>query len=164
MRPDSLWAPWRITYLKSFRRKTKGCLLCQAARSRRDKDRYVFLRSAHAVGLLNIYPYNNGHVMIAPKRHVGRLGLLKNEELCDIMKQVGATTRRLDKILKPDGYNIGINIGRAAGAGIAKHLHVHIVPRWSGDTNFMPVCGSTKVISQSLDALYARLCRGKAKR
>jgi len=161
MRPDSLWAPWRLAYLKSFRRKKRGCLLCEAARCRRDRERYVFLRSAHAVGLLNIYPYNNGHVMIAPKRHVGRLDLLKNEELCDVMNQVAATTRRLDRILRPDGYNIGINIGRPAGAGIERHLHVHIVPRWHGDTNFMPVCGGTKVISQSLDALYGRLCRGK---
>ena len=164
MTHDVLWAPWRLPYLKSFAkgRRERGCLFCRAARARRPRDRYVFLRSRHAVGLLNIYPYNNGHVMIAPRRHTARLDLLKKEELCDMMEQVRAATRRLDRILKPEGYNIGINIGRAAGAGIDKHLHIHIVPRWSGDTNCMPVCSGTKVISQSLDALYAHLC-GKDK-
>jgi len=163
MRPDNLWAPWRITYLKDLRKKQQGCLLCRAARSRSDKEHRVFLRSAHAIGVLNIYPYNNGHAMIAPKRHVGRLERLRDAEMRDLMRQVVATTRRLDRVLRPEGYNIGINIGQAAGAGIDKHLHVHIVPRWKGDTNFMPVCDGTKVISQSLDALYARLC-GKKKR
>jgi len=162
MRHKNLWAPWRITYLKSFGKKSKGCLFCRAARSQKDGSNYVFLRSKHAIGILNIFPYNNGHMMIAPQRHVNTLDLLKNEELCDIMEQVRVTTRRLDKILKPEGYNIGINIGRAAGAGIDRHLHVHIVPRWNGDTNFMPVCAGTKVISQSLGALYRQLC-GKKK-
>ncbi len=160
MRPDILWAPWRLTYLKDFNKKQKGCLFCRALHSRRDRDSYVFLRSRHAIGILNIYPYNNGHVMIAPRRHVGAIGRLKTHELCDMMEQVQQTTRRLDRLLEPDGYNIGINIGRPAGAGIDKHLHVHVVPRWKGDTNFMPVFGGTKVVSQSLDALYRQLCRG----
>ncbi len=164
MRPDLLWAPWRLTYLKNFNKQKKGCLFCRALRSRRDQDRYVFLRSRHAIGLLNIYPYTNGHVMIAPRRHVGAIGRLKSDELCDMMEQVKEATRRLDRILRPDGYNIGINVGRTAGAGIDRHLHVHVVPRWKGDTNFMPVCAGAKVISQSLDALYRQLCCGAKKK
>jgi len=164
MRPDVLWAPWRLTYLKSFKKKKKGCLFCQALRSRRDADHYVFLRSRHAIGMLNIYPYNNGHTMIAPRRHVGQIHRLNSGELRDMMEGVRRVTRMLDRLLRPDGYNIGINIGRPAGAGIDRHLHIHIVPRWAGDTNVMPTLFGTKVISQSLDALYAGLRREAKKR
>jgi ATP adenylyltransferase len=166
MKTDALWAPWRITYLKTFRggQRRKGCLFCRAARSRRDRANYVFLRSPHMIGILNIFPYANGHVMIAPRRHAARLEQLNDEEICDMMVQVRATTRRLDKVLGPDGYNIGINIGRAAGAGIDRHLHVHIVPRWAGDTNFMTVAAGTRVIGQSLEAFYRLLCPAKKRR
>ncbi|MGE5279246.1 MAG: HIT family protein [Deltaproteobacteria bacterium] len=164
MKNGILWAPWRLPYLKSAAKKERGCLFCRAARLRRDRDGYVFLRSRHAVGLLNLYPYTNGHVMIAPRRHAGKLDALKNDELCDIMEQVREAVRRVEKALRPDGFNIGINIGRAGGAGIAGHLHVHIVPRWAGDTNFMRTCAGTKVISQSLNDLYGVLIRGNDKR
>jgi len=104
--------------------------------------------------MLNLYPYNNGHIMVAPIRHVGRLEKLKDREMLDIFKTLKETMVSLDKHLKPRGYNIGINLAADAGAGITGHLHLHIVPRFRGDTNFMPVLYNTKVISQSLDALY----------
>ena len=107
--------------------------------------------------MLNIYPYNNGHVMVAPRRHVKSLELLSEPELLDLMKLVNSTKLELDKKLKPDGYNIGMNIGKVGGAGFAGHVHVHIVPRWIGDTNFMPITADTKIVSESLDAMYKLL-------
>lgn len=107
--------------------------------------------------MLNLYPYNNGHLMVAPKRHKSALGDLRVEELTDLMLLLNQTTELIGKALKPDGYNIGINMGKVAGAGYPGHLHIHIVPRWAGDTNFMPVIANTKIISESLDALYKRL-------
>jgi ATP adenylyltransferase len=109
--------------------------------------------------MLNIYPYNNGHVMVSPLRHIASLEKLREEELNDLMKLVIKTKRILDRVLNPNGYNIGINLSRASGAGIVGHLHIHIVPRWVGDTNFMPVINQTKIVSQSLDELYKRLSR-----
>ena len=107
--------------------------------------------------MLNIYPYNNGHLMIAPYRHKGSLQDLNEYEMLELMVLTKKSVKELDKILKPDGYNIGINLGKVAGAGFPGHLHVHIVPRWNGDTNFMPVLTKTKIISESLDSLYKRL-------
>ena len=107
--------------------------------------------------MLNLYPYNNGHVMVAPYRHVRSLELLSDAEVVDIMKLVIKTKTRLDKLLKPDGYNIGMNLGKIGGAGYAGHVHMHIVPRWVGDTNFMPVFTGTKVISESLEAMFELL-------
>ena len=104
--------------------------------------------------MLNIYPYNNGHVMVSPIRHVRSLEHLSEEEVCDLMKLVVKTKMVLDKKLKPHGYNIGFNVGKAGGAGFAGHMHIHIVPRWTGDTNFMPMIANTKVLSDSLDAIY----------
>jgi Diadenosine tetraphosphate (Ap4A) hydrolase and other HIT family hydrolases len=103
--------------------------------------------------MLNIYPYNNGHVMVAPYRHVNSLEYLKPEELKDLMDLVVKTKKTLDKKIKPDGYNIGLNLGRVAGAGFAGHIHIHVVPRWTGDNNFMPAACGTKVISESLDEM-----------
>ena len=119
----------------------------------------MIARSAHSHSMLNIYPYNNGHVMVAPKRHVKSLELLSPAELEDLMGLLNKTKSLIDRKLKPDGYNIGMNIGKIAGAGFAGHVHIHIVPRWGGDTNFMPVISGTKVISESLEAM-AKLLRG----
>jgi len=107
--------------------------------------------------MLNLYPYNNGHVMVSPYRHVKSLELLSESELLDLMSLVNSTKVLLDKKLKPHGYNIGLNIGKIAGAGFAGHVHIHIVPRWTGDTNFMPLIAGTKIISESLDAMYGLL-------
>lgn len=142
---NTLWAPWRSKYIYS--RKKTGCIFC------RPKE-YVVAESKLSFAMLNIYPYNNGHVMVAPKRHVKSLEYLKPEELKDMMDLVVRAKKVLDKKIKPHGYNIGLNIGKAAGAGFAGHIHIHIVPRWAGDTNFMPAACGTKVIPESLDAMY----------
>jgi len=152
---DTLWAPWRIGYL---RKKNAGkCIFCQ--RQKKNQRNYVFLQSRYSFCLLNLYPYNNGHVMVAPKRHVRDLRLLKSAEVTDLFRCVCAAQDALDRIIKPHGYNIGLNISAAAGAGIPGHLHIHIVPRWRGDTNFMPVTSGTKIISQSLDELFSSLMK-----
>lgn len=141
---NKLWAPWRSKYIYS--RKKKKCVFCNP------KD-CVLEKTKHSFSILNIYPYNNGHVMVAPKRHVKSLEYLKAEELKDLMDLVVKTKKILDKKIKPQGYNIGLNIGKAGGAGFAGHIHIHIVPRWNGDTNFMPAACGTKVICESLDAM-----------
>lgn len=150
---DRLWAPWRNKYIRG--KKQKKCVFCQALSQRRKN--YVFLESRYSFAILNTFPYNNGHVMVSPKRHTRDISLLKDAEALDLFKALNASKRLLDKVLKPQGYNIGINISTAAGAGIAGHLHLHIVPRWKGDTNFMPVLYDTRVVSQSLDELFRQL-------
>jgi ATP adenylyltransferase len=158
MNAKKLWAPWRIGYIKSAG-KEKGCLFCRVFRSTRDKENLLVLRSKHAFVLLNLYPYNNGHIMVVPVRHTQELESLTADETADLMDTLKKAKRLLDAALKPDGYNIGINIGRASGAGIAQHLHIHVVPRWNGDTNFMASVGATKIISQSLQELYKILTK-----
>ncbi|MDO8662716.1 MAG: HIT domain-containing protein [Candidatus Omnitrophota bacterium] len=150
---DKLWAPWRINYIRN--KKQKGCLFCGgSARKRKD---YIIFKTAHAIALLNIFPYNNGHMMVSPLRHVAGIDQLKDEEALDLFRAIKRAQKLLDKVVKPQGYNIGLNMGRAAGAGITGHLHIHIVPRWLGDSNFMPAMFDTKIISQSLDELYKEL-------
>ncbi len=152
-----LWAPWRFKYVTG---KLRGCFFCQYVKDRKkDKRNFVFQRSCHSFALLNLYPYNNGHAMVAPKRHVSDLALLNAEELKDLMDLLIATKALFQKVLKPHGFNCGINFGRAAGAGVEDHLHIHLLPRWNGDTNFMPLLGGAKVISQSLEALYELLTK-----
>ena len=148
---EKLWAPWRSKYI--YVRKNKKCIFCNNRTSKGDKKKYFLDRTKHSFSMLNLYPYNNGHVMVAPFRHVKSLELLNDEELLDLMRLVNKTKRKIDKKLKPDGYNIGFNIGKVGGAGFAGHIHVHIVPRWVGDTNFMPVISDTKVVSESLEAM-----------
>lgn len=158
---DKLWAPWRINYIKA--KKQKGCLFCKADKQKaKGKKDYVIFRTRHSIAMLNAFPYNNGHVMVSPIRHVNELGKLSDIELLDLFKSLDKVKKLLEKALKPHGYNIGINISRSAGAGITGHLHIHIVPRWVGDANFMPVIYDTKIISQSLDELYKQL-KGKIK-
>ena len=153
---DKLWAPWRSKYI--YLRKQKKCIFC-GNKSSVDREKYILARSEHSFSMLNIYPYNNGHVMVAPFRHVKSLELLRAVELSDLMGLVVKTKRLLDKKLKPDGYNIGINIGKIAGAGFDGHVHIHIVPRWAGDTNFMPIIANTKIVSESMDAMHKLLKR-----
>lgn len=161
MKQDILWAPWRIKYLQE---KMKGCLFCKVSLKNNDKKNFLVKRGKLSFSILNIYPYNNGHVMIAPYRHIADLNRLNQEELLDLMNNLKEIKTILDKILKPQGYNIGINIGRVAGAGFPGHIHIHIVPRWNGDTNFMPVTAKTKVLSQSLQELYKRIKDAQSKR
>ena len=147
---DKLWAPWRSKYI--YLRKHKKCIFC-GNESAASTTKYLIHRTMHSFSMLNLFPYNNGHVMVAPYRHVKSLELLTDAELTDLMKLVNKTKANLDKKLKPHGYNIGLNIGKVAGAGFPGHIHIHVVPRWTGDTNFMPVTGNAKVIAESLDAL-----------
>lgn len=158
MRPavDRLWAPWRLAYIKGP--KARGCFLCAYAREKkRDRENLVVARGARAICVINRYPYNNGHLMAAPIRHVARPESVTVEEVVEIWSLVLEMKRRLDLAMRPHGYNIGVNLGRLAGAGLPGHLHLHIVPRWGGDTNYMPVVSNTKVLPMSLRELYSVL-------
>lgn len=147
---DKLWAPWRINYVSS-KIKVKGCIFCSAKKSKLNCG--VVFKTKKSICLLNIYPYNNGHLLVSPLRHIADIDSMNQEEVLDMFKCLKRAKRLLQKVLKPQGYNLGFNLSRQAGAGITGHLHLHIVPRWVGDSNFMPVIGNTKVISQSLEEL-----------
>jgi len=150
---DKLWAPWRLKYIQA--KKTKGCIFCRGLKN--PKAAYIVFKTEFSFCMLNIYPYNNGHVMVSPIRHVGDLSKLKDAEMLDLFKSVNKAKFLLDKVLRPKGYNLGVNIGSVAGAGVLDHLHIHVVPRYLGDTNFMPVVSDTKVLSQSLEDLHKKL-------
>ncbi len=152
---DRLWAPWRMKYLKT--KKQKKCIFCRGLKSKHKS--YIIAKTKYSFAMLNIFPYNNGHVMVSPIRHVRDLSFLKDAEMLDLFKTLNKTKKALDKALRPHGYNIGVNISASAGAGQTGHLHIHIVPRFRGDINFMPVLHDTKIISQSLDELYKLLKR-----
>ena len=151
-----LWAPWRLTYLVSER--PSGCILCdKIADESADQSNYVVHRAEHAFMILNLYPYSNGHLMVVPYRHVPSLESLEDRELLGLMSTVNLGVAALRNSVSPDGFNVGVNLGRAAGAGIESHVHVHVVPRWSGDTNFMPVLADTRVVPESLADTAERL-------
>jgi ATP adenylyltransferase len=147
-----LWAPWRAKFVK--KKKHKSCIFCDKIKSKNDKKNLVLYRGKHNFVMLNLYPYTNAHLMVAPYRHIGDSELLSKDELYELFDLVRKMVKILKKTHKIDGCNIGINLGKAAGAGVEKHLHVHIVPRWFGDTNFMPVVSDTKIICESLDETY----------
>lgn len=149
-----IWAPWRMEYIRS--EKEDGCIFC-AAPSKDAKEALTLFRGPVAMVMLNKYPYNSGHLMIAPSRHVARLEDLTPEESIDIFRLLRHSTAALTKALKPDGFNVGMNLGKAAGAGIDDHLHMHVVPRWNGDMNFMPVLSDTKVIPEHLKETFDTL-------
>lgn len=161
---DKLWAPWRIKYVSKKVKQPKGETFSQIFKDKNDKKNYVFIRFEHSFAVLNIFPYNNGHILIVPNRKVKDLEFLRREEREDLFDLVEEAKSLLEEVLKPEGFNIGINLGKAAGAGIPGHLHIHIVPRWTGDVNFMPVIADTKVISQSLEELYKKLVHAYKKR
>jgi ATP adenylyltransferase len=153
---DHLWAPWRLSYVASAKRPAAEdpCFICRGLADAHDRANFILLRTDHSTVLLNRFPYNNGHLLLAPLVHKGHLGQLDAAELQDSMLTLQCMLRLLDDLMHPDGYNIGINQGAAAGAGLPGHLHWHVVPRWHGDTNFMPIVADAKVIVQSLDSLY----------
>ena len=151
----SVWAPWRINYILS--KKQKGCVFCIKKTSGYKKRHYILADSKYSFILLNKYPYTAGHIMVLPQRHVSELELLKNDEHTDFFNMLRFSVKAIKKAIKPDALNIGSNLGQAAGAGIKEHLHFHIVARWDGDHNFMPVIGKTKVVSEYLDETYNRL-------
>src|SRR6476620_303976 len=169
---DRLWAPWRLEYVTGSEQPDalpepvewqphadRECFLCRAAASyepelNADRRLMVAWRGTNAMIVLNRYPYNNGHLLIAPRRHVGELIAMTPTEHLECMEQLGRLTELYRRLLNAEGFNIGLNLGRVAGAGLPGHLHWHLVPRWTGDNNFMPVLADTRVISQSLDALW----------
>lgn len=151
-----LWAPWRLPYIVSTKEtRPEGCFLCQyASEPAADAVHQVVIRTELTLTVLNRFPYNNGHLLVAPLRHQATLGELTEPELLECARTLRDMTQVLGKLLAPEGFNIGLNQGRVAGAGLPGHLHWHIVPRWTGDTNFMPVLAGINVIPQSLEALY----------
>lgn len=163
MKMNTLWAPWRIKYIESVLKNKKKCIFCEAQDPKNSGNDYVIFKTKYSFAILNIFPYNNGHVMVAPIKHTKDLSYLTEAQILDLMKAIAKVRGLLDKVLKPHGYNIGMNISRSAGAGIPGHLHVHVVPRWVGDTNFMPITAGTKVISQSLQELYKQLKNAQSK-
>jgi ATP adenylyltransferase len=151
-----LWAPWRMEYIASEKRPDKGkCFLCLDADA--DDKALVLVRKPAAFAIMNRYPYANGHVMVVPTRHVGRIEDLTDDELLEMMRLVRTISTVLREEMSIEGLNVGINMGKAAGAGLEEHIHIHMVPRWFGDTNFMPVVGETKVISEHLYESYRKL-------
>jgi len=152
-----LWAPWRMEYVKKA--NEKGCFLCKAFKEKKDKKNLIIARGVHSFVIMNRYPYNTGHLMITPIRHTGKLESLSKDEITEMFGFINKMKKRLEKTLHPEGFNIGINIGRVAGAGLVSHIHIHLVPRWCGDTNFMPTLCKTKVISQSLGKLHSEITK-----
>ena len=153
---DNLWAPWRLSYVATAKAPTAAdpCFICAGLAADDDRANLIALRTPLSAVVLNRYPYNNGHLLVAPRAHKATLEELTPDELLDSVEAVRLCVRALGELMTPDGYNVGLNLGRAAGAGLPGHLHWHVVPRWNGDTNFMPVLADVRVIVQSLEALY----------
>lgn len=151
-----LWAPWRMAYIKKARKPTK-CIFCVKAKERRDARNLLLHRGRHGLVMMNLFPYNSGHLLISPYRHVKRLEQLPDDAALDLLRLTSLSLKVLRDELKPEGFNVGINLGRVAGAGIEGHVHLHIVPRWNGDTNFMPLFGETRVMPEHLQATYRKL-------
>jgi len=168
---DQIWAPWRLAYIRGDTSKqtppepalkllddaNDECFLCHAVADTNDRENLVIHRGKHCLTVLNRYPYNNGHLLVAPQQHQGQPDELSDEETLELQQTIQRMIGLMRQLLGADGFNIGLNLGRAAGAGLPGHLHWHIVPRWNGDTNFMPVMAGVDVISQSLDALWEAL-------
>jgi len=159
----NLWSPWRSNYIESFKDKQSGsgCIFCEALdKDILDMNNLLVRKSKNSLVMLNLYPYNNGHLMIVPKRHLGGIEQLTSDESHELMDEMIIAEKVLQKVYSPQGFNIGANLGRAGGAGIEDHIHFHIVPRWNGDTNFMPAIGEVKVISQELSETKKKLIAG----
>ncbi len=172
---ERLWAPWRLGYVKGDRTPTSrtqelqlppgadaGCFICRAVADNRDRENLVVARGPQTIVLLNRYPYNNGHLLIACHGHIGGLDELSAETNCEAIETISRLTTLIGKLMNADGFNVGLNLGKVAGAGVPGHLHWHLVPRWLGDTNFMPVLAGVDVIPQSLDELWSMLVEAMA--
>jgi ATP adenylyltransferase len=163
MEHKNLWAPWRIQYVQGLGKEPltgekTGCFICHNLKHPQDDDENLVLwRTERNIVILNRYPYNNGHLLIAPVRHIPDLDDASDEEMLEMIKLIRESQKALSQAIKPHGFNVGMNFGRCAGAGLPGHLHIHVVPRWDGDTNFMAVCSGTDVISQSLAELLELL-------
>ena len=156
---DHLWAPWRLAYIAREAPKPgdDDCFICRGLAEADDRKTLIVERTALTVTVLNRYPYNNGHLLVAPRAHKGRLDDLTGDELFQVQVAVTRMVAVLESLMQPEGFNVGLNLGKVAGAGLPGHLHWHVVPRWNGDTNFMTTVSGARVISQSLDALYSLL-------
>ncbi|MBI3307413.1 MAG: HIT domain-containing protein [Candidatus Omnitrophica bacterium] len=154
---EQIWAPWRKAYIRPSQKKSKKCLFCRLLSENKDKRNYILKRTRFSFAILNLYPYMNGHAMIVPKRHVDSVHALSDQEKLDWLDLYEEIRLAIHKAMKCHGFNVGINVGKVGGAGVPHHLHLHIVPRWMGDSNFMPVIGQTKVISESLKSVYETL-------
>lgn len=156
---ERVWAPWRMTYVSNSHQES-GCIFCRAWEENNDRQRLLLIRDKYAMTMLNRYPYTCGHLMVAPLRHTADLNELEEDELLGLTLGVRKATELLRKVAAPNGFNIGMNLGKAAGAGVEDHMHVHIVPRWNGDTNFMTVTGDVRVIPEGLMEAFDRLYDG----
>jgi ATP adenylyltransferase len=156
---EQLWAPWRLGYVAKAARPSgdEPCFLCRGLAESDDRANLIVARGRHAAVVLNRFPYNNGHLLVAPLAHKGRLDELTDDEHLAMQHLLRDMQAHLERLLRPDGFNVGLNLGRVAGAGLPGHLHWHVVPRWAGDTNFMPVLADVRVIVQSLESLYDML-------
>lgn len=153
---DRMWAPWRMNYIDGSH-KNEGCIFCVKPKQDNDRENLLLYRGNKCHIIMNLFPYNNGHIMISPYKHTGNLEELDDEEMLEIMNLSGMCIKVMKNSINPAGFNAGFNLGKAAGAGVDDHLHFHIVPRWNGDTNFMPVLGETKVISEHILQTYDKL-------
>lgn len=157
MEHKNLWAPWRIKYIQHLDQKSE-CFVCDDLKQpENDDNNLVLWRTPRCIVVLNRFPYNNGHLLIAPARHIAELSQADDQEMLELVRLIPQTQQALSLAIQPHGFNVGMNFGRCAGAGLPGHLHVHVVPRWNGDTNFMSVCSDTKVISQSMAELLGLL-------
>lgn len=158
--PKRLWAPWRMAYIRGHK-KEKGCIFCNRLRKPKSKDseNFILFRGKRAFVILNRFPYTSGHLMVAPNEHIANLEELDDETLYELFELIRRSVVAIKKSFSPQGFNIGANLGECAGAGIKDHLHFHIVPRWVGDTNFMPVVGGVRVVSQDLKETYNELIK-----
>lgn len=155
---DKLWSPWRSQYIDSFQNEDRSqCVFCSIIESKNDDENLILARAENFTLIMNRYPYNSGHLMVITKEHIADINQLDNNQKAQFLTYVEYAQRILKHTLKPDGFNIGLNIGRSAGAGIENHIHFHIVPRWNGDTNFMPVLAEVKVISDEMTQQHKRL-------
>lgn len=155
---ERIWAPWRIQYIQM--EKPEGCFLCQKPGQNKDALNYILYRGEENFIILNVFPYNPGHLMVATYRHVAGVEELTDRERQEHFELVSRSVKVLKKAFAPAGFNIGLNLGKVAGAGVDDHVHTHVVPRWQGDTNFMPVLSEVKVLPESLEGIYKKL-RGK---
>jgi len=153
---ERLWAPWRMQYIEQGD-KTQGCIFCLLPPEEKDRENLILHRGKTGFIMLNSFPYNSGHLMVAPYKHVADMYDLADDELLEVNHLVRYGVRLLTAAMQPDGFNLGVNLGRTAGAGIVDHIHWHVVPRWNGDTNFMPVIADTRVLPESLQATYDKL-------
>jgi len=160
---SNIWAPWRMEFIEGLRNKPEGCIFCTLQEEGDDREKLVLARTAHAYVVMNKYPYNSGHLLIVPNGHKEKLTDLSAEEQADLMNLAAQSVDILMDTLNAEGANCGVNVGRAGGAGVADHVHMHVVPRWNGDTNFMPIMSDTRSMPEYLEQTYDKLVGGFSK-